>query len=707
MPTSRNAPNWLALILALLALYPPNVVDADPPLPCKTPLAAPFSKRKAFVASDGLLQSLLPSPRLEGMGARPRGVSLRVLLDGRGPWQNHKQWLVIDQTPVVVTRFEWPGAAMEQHTLAAVPESGGFWLRVQLQNTGDRPATFHLVSLVENAGKLRARRERFLSGEDGKPVLRLVSRGKVETVFPSEEQLSRRPAVVSLGHTVDLAPGESEHFDLQLPGDPVGSWEDAFGEASLGWRKRLAPATRFDLPDPALQLAADACVRQVLAMIEPRRRTARVLKGLEHYYGSNPYDTFQATRALDAVGLRKEADELVRHQMGRLRPSGIFEMWERDDPDPAAVDQWIVQGLAGLSLWNHYQSQPNDSWLKGIAPVLVDAARATAQARTRNPGPVRQGAVELAGLLPPCAGDGGLGHGYHFAQNAGPLAGIRVAAEAVARLKLPDAQWLSREAADFQRAFDEARLRAVQANGGKMIPAYPGATGAAATRPLWGVVMSVTAFDAIAANDPAALQTLRFLQQHKDHGLHLNLGYSAGVWPYMSASVAEWHLRLGEFDEAWRILRAIVDHASPTVCWYEEQTREPPKGYGDPADVWAAAAVLYLTRQLMVYESQGRLYLCPGMPVEWVRPGRQVQVLNAPTRWGSCSYRIGFTERGADAIVELPGPRRPEEVHVCLSATDESAFKAVDVQGARATTWNHRDLVLLQPSQRVMVIARR
>ena len=84
MPTPRNAPNWLALIVALLALYPPNVVNAGPPLPCKTPLAAPFSKRKAFVASDGLLQTLLPSPRLQGMGARPRGAGLRVLSDGAG-----------------------------------------------------------------------------------------------------------------------------------------------------------------------------------------------------------------------------------------------------------------------------------------------------------------------------------------------------------------------------------------------------------------------------------------------------------------------------------------------------------------------------------------------------------------------------------------------------------------------------------------------
>ena len=132
-----------------------------------------------------------------------------------------------------------------------------------------------------------------------------------------------------------------------------------------------------------------------------------------------------------------------------------------------------------------------------------------------------------------------------------------------------------------------------------MLPSFPGATGPQRTRPLWGVVMSVTAFDAIRPDDPAALETLRFLQQNRHGGLHLNLGYSRGVWPYLSAEVALWHLRLGETEEAWRILRAMVDRASSTVCWYEEIDHQPPRGHGDPADVWAAAEMVYLTQQLL------------------------------------------------------------------------------------------------------------
>jgi GH15 family glucan-1,4-alpha-glucosidase len=98
------------------------------------------------------------------------------------------------------------------------------------------------------------------------------------------------------------------------------------------------------------------------------------------------------------------------------------------------------------------------------------------------------------------------------------------------------------------------------------------------------------------------VQTLRLLQKNLHGGLHLNLGYSRGVWPYLSVEAALWHLRLGETDEAWRILRAVVDRASSTVCWYEEIEHDPPRGFGDPADVWAAAEMVFLAAKL----SQGR-----------------------------------------------------------------------------------------------------
>jgi hypothetical protein len=246
----------------------------------------------------------------------------------------------------------------------------------------------------------------------------------------------------------------------------------------------------------------------------------------------------------------------------------------------------------------------DEAWLREIAPTLIKAAQATIRARQAHRGVHKQGALEVEGWLPPIGGDGGLGVGYHWSQNAGPLNGVRIAAEAARKLNLAEADELRAGWLDFQRAFDKVRTQAGKADSDGMLPAFPGAADPQRTRPLWGVVMSVSAFDAIPPDDPAAVRTLRYLQENLHGGMHLNLGYSQGVWPYLSAEVALWHLRLGETEEAWRILRAMADRASATVCWYEEIEHQPARGHGDPADVWAAAETVYLSCQLFAAEAK-------------------------------------------------------------------------------------------------------
>jgi len=569
-------------------------------LPCKTPVALPYSRRKAFVAGSGLVQSLLSTPEPRGLGGNIAGPSLHVKLAGHGPWKSVEQTVVNSPVPAVLSRLRWPEVEVEQAVFAATPEEQGFFMRVTVTNKTRAVREFELVSLLRNAGgEPLADEPRLLA--QGKPLLRAfpVSSATAFTDAP------RIPGPLGGGsqlrHKVNVAGGASASFDLQFLGDGLSPAE-AFAAAAKVWQERLAPAAQVRLPDPRLQYAFDASLRQMLSLIESRPDHARILKGLQQYYGANPYDTFQVSRALDAVGLKTDAEELLRHQIAHLKTDGIFEMWETGQLNRPGVEQWIVQGLAVTALWKHYELWRDEAWLREIAPALVRAARATLSARRAHAGPQKQGAIEVDGWLPPVGGDGGLGVGYHWSQNAGPLNGLRIAAEAARKLNLPEAGELKAGWLDFQRAFDRVRTTAAQADPDKMLPAFPGATGANRTRPLWGVVMSVSAFDAIPPGDPAAVRTLRFLQRNLYGGLHLNLGYSHGTWPYLSAETALWHLQLGESAEAWRILQAMVARASSTVCWYEEVDHQPPQGHGDSADVWAAAEMVYLTRQLVLAE---------------------------------------------------------------------------------------------------------
>ena len=575
------------------------------PLPCKTPVALPYSRRKAFVAGSGLVQSLLSTPEPRGIGGNLAGPSLHVKLAGHGPWKSVEQTLVNTPVPTVLTRLKWPEVEVEQAVFAAAPEEQGFFVRVTVTNKTAVLREFEFVSLLRNAGAVQLADGPLLMAQ-GKPLLRSFPTASVTAATDAPRIPGPLGGGSQLRHTVKVAGGGSASFALQFLGDGPSPAE-AHAAAAKVWRERLAPAAQVRLPDPKLQYAFDASLRQMLSLIESRPNHARILKGLQHYYGANPYDTFQVSRALDAVGLKSEAEEVLRHQIAHLKNDGLFEMWETGDLKKRGADQWIVQGLAATALWSHYELWREEAWLREIAPALTKAAQATLRLRQSHAGIHKQGAVELEGWLPPIGGDGGLGVGYHWSQNAGPLNGVRIAAEAARKLNLPEAGELQAGWLDFQRAFAKVRTQSAQADPDRMLSSFPGATSDQRLRPLWGVVMSVSAFDAIPASDPAAVKTLRFIQTNLYSGLHLNLGYSRGVWPYLSAEVALWHLRLGETEEAWRILRAMVDRASSTVCWYEEIDHQPPQGHGDSADVWAAAEMVYLSRQLQLAEAAKKL----------------------------------------------------------------------------------------------------
>ena len=352
-------------------------------LPCKSPVALPYSRRKAFVAGSGLLQSLLATPQPRGMGGNIVGPSLHVKLAGHGPWTSVEHTLANSPVPTVVTRFRWPEVDIEQAVFAAAPEEQGFFVRVTVTNKTLTAREIELVSLVRNAGAVQvADGPRLVTGDQ--PLLRAYP---APSVTVSAEQ-STMPGPLGPGarlrHKVELASGASVTFDLQFLGEGL-SPDEAHAAAVAVWQERLAPARKLTLPTAKLQFAFDASLRQMLMLMEAGPDDVRVLKGLQHYYGTNPYDTFQVSRALDAVGLRSDSTELLRHQLRHLKDDGIFEMWETGDLQKAGAEQWIVQGLAATALWNHYVTWRDEDWLREIAPVLLKSAQATLSAGGRMP----------------------------------------------------------------------------------------------------------------------------------------------------------------------------------------------------------------------------------------------------------------------------------------------------------------------------------
>ena len=719
-----NADTFQPPPLGPSALPPLGGLDVFCALPCKTPLCAPLSKQKAYVTSDGRLQVLNYFPDAVSWDANWRarrlGPSLHVLLDGHGPWKAVSQHT--ETNGGVVTTYSWTDISVDVHAWA-LRESEGYYLGIEVRNLAAQAREFRLVSLVRNLSPVDKNKFMSANGKGGPVSVVKAKAVKTKVIEPESETSAVGPvwglSSCRLEHRLMVQGSDSGVFFMRFLAEGDDSLQEPAGTAWAKWPDMIRPP-KFFLGNSNLHWLYESCFPQLLMLIEPHPDGARILKGLEHYYGANPYDTFQAARALDAVGLKDLAAEILRHQIAVFPDSGVFQMWELPpgQKNKAKIDQWIVQGLAPKALWDHYELWQEEAWLKEIAPVLVKAAKATLNARAKHreaeqKKSFKQGLVTAEGMLPPCGGDGGLGFGYHWSQNAGPIAGVRIAAAAAKKLNLPEAAELEAGYKEYQAAFDKLvrDSAAANADGGlpNMIPAFPGASGPQARRPLWGVVMSVSAFDAIPADDPAAMKTLEFLRANKDRGgLHLNLGYSPGIWPYLSAEVALWHAKLGQFDEAWKLLQAIAAHASPTGCWYEEQERSPPRGHGDPCDVWATATYIHLLKKLLLWEAGDDLYVWPALPKEWMKAGKSVSMRDAPTRWGKCSFETKFEglegkpPGGAAFKLTLPASRRPKRVIATL-APDDVAWKKIEVSGAKSHSRSGRNIVLVEPGNSVII----
>lgn len=485
-----------------------------------------------------------------------------------------------------------------------------------------------------------------------------------------------------LVHEVELGPGEEGVFWLRLAAEDADrqvSPEVVREDSARALNTRWAAGLDVDVPDQRTRESFDLLRAQLFMLLEPAADGMRVLKGPTHYYGSNPYDTLRASRALDVCGFREEAEAILRRQLKRVRPDDVFEMWEREVP-PERVEMWIVQGLAPLAIWQHYVLWRDRAWLEEAAPTLVRAAWATRRARAGHAAELGTAQSPVSGMVPPGFGDGGLPNNAHtYAQNFGPLTGVWVALQVARELGSPDASWLETEYADFKEAMLRSReATAMIVDGYRVPPSFPTAsTPEDAGSWQWGNVMAVHPLRQVPVDDELALSLLRFLQARKERGLHRNLGYGKGLFQYLSCDVGHWHLRLGEYDEAWAVFEAMLDNAGPTGGWFEEIESEPPLGYGDMPDAWATSEALHLLRELLLWEDDDAAWLATGVPAEWAQPGGRVAVRRAPTRWGRCGYAITWTEAGASVDLSLPETPvpvpirlrvRPPAGRVCASA---------------------------------------
>jgi hypothetical protein len=92
------------------------------------------------------------------------------------------------------------------------------------------------------------------------------------------------------------------------------------------------------------------------------------------------------------------------------------------------------------------------------------------------------------------------------------------------------------------------------------------------------------------------------------------------------------------------------------------------------------------------------LYLAKGVPRDWVASGKQIEIQEAPTRWGRVAFSL--ITRPEDKVVvgqvELTGATAPKEIHFKLRLPTRMVLQHVTVNGKPARVGGvHGDTVVI------------
>ncbi len=187
------------------------------------------------------------------------------------------------------------------------------------------------------------------------------------------------------------------------------------------------------------------------------------------------------------------------------------------------------------------------------------------------------------------------------------------------------------------------------------------------------------------------------------------LGVVSNVWRFgpqgreilgfISYGYAQMLLRLDRIEEFLLFLYAHRYHVHTRGSWTAGEVTGIT-GESGTYCVPAQQTIPLLVRWMLVMEDSDEeiLYLAKGVPRDWVASGKQIQIQEAPTRWGRVTFSL--ITRPEDKVVvgqvELTGATSPKEVHFKLRLPTRMVLQHVIVNGKPASVGGiHGDTVVI------------
>jgi hypothetical protein len=501
--------------------------------------------------------------------------------------------------------------------------------------------------------------------------------------------------------------------------------EDLLADVTAYWVDILRSGTQIELPDSLLMNIIRAS--QVHCLISSRNEADG--ERIEQWGASTTYRGLNALYytipSMDLLGFHDFAHRAIDYYISRYTPDGLLS------------DGYTLAGIGwNLELiWDHYLLTRDIDWLRKISPQMERACWwIIGQKEKSKKLDTRGNKLPEYGLTPPGVTADWSAYNYYFCLNGYFYDGLQSATKALSEIGYEDVPRLHEHTKDFRgeilRAYNWAQIRMPVnplQNGTWVLPYpsqvplpgtmglfFPGEDDNRPTLGCFDVELGASNMVPLGVLDPSS-PDVRWMLDHLEDFWFLSEG-----WHDFPAATSEkdW-FNLGGFSKVQPNLcrvpeiYATLDDIKPFVRSYfnfiapqiNKQNLTFWEDFTPDTGAWGSTEgsgyFLLLTRLMLLMERGEELWLAPLVTDQWLKNGMQVSVQNAPTRFGSISYRImSFADKGyIEAEINPPTRLSPKEIVIRLRHPQGRRIRAVTVDGVPHTGFDSaNDIVRLKPA---------
>ncbi len=437
----------------------------------------------------------------------------------------------------------------------------------------------------------------------------------------------------------DLGPGEEKFFTFKFPHYPqktdpetvaklaAADYDEYLGRLKKFWTAQINQGLTISLAEPkVLNASRAALAHNIMCQEYPKDGQIKQTVNRFQYNRFWLRDGSFFARMYTIWGRPADAEKVLRYFLQYQDQSGNF------------VSQKGQLDGYGQSLWAFGEYLKTYGDRKFAAEILPAVKKAIAWLE-ENTG------KDEYGLMPSTAAmDNEWIIGRYTGHNIWALAGLD-GAVTVAKSAGDD-----KAAADFSElrvSFAENLLKriseAANLNHGIIPPGMDVPDGVD-----WGNLFEVYPENFMAPDDPLIVRTFdHYRKVHMKEGIST---YHTALHLYVTERLSEMSIRQGRQEEALHDLYSMLTHTGSCHQGFEwsifpyanrDYCSDTPVGQSCnfPPHGWYAALYNTLLRNMLIREAGNDLHLLSVVSPEWVRPGDELAVNNAPNYFGMVSYK--------------------------------------------------------------------